>query len=131
MKKRYKVMAREKRGENWQNFTGDRITTIQKMEGHCRWSLKGMSYQFGIFCYEKMYVKERYREVGKWGLKKILEFTSSSDEVVVIKIADRDRVLAMTRGTKRREDETLARQIRRKQRERREQIELDNSCIST
>lgn len=85
--KRYKVMARTKRGDAWQEFTGCKVTTIKKMSAHVKDCLIGkvseLNYEFGIFFYEKRKVAKYTHLVGHWVLEKLFEVGGKSAMKIV------------------------------------------------
>ncbi len=71
----YKIKARKGAFDKWQEFTGTKKTTIEKMIIHCKDHLADMPYQLGIYGYRKIPLP-RYKQtkqiIGQWFLIKIL-----------------------------------------------------------
>ncbi len=70
-----KIKARKGAFDRWQEFTGSKKTTIEKMIIHYKEHLVDMPYQLGIYGYRKIPLP-RYKQtkqiIGQWFLIKIL-----------------------------------------------------------
>lgn len=121
--RRYKVMIRKRKGDDWQELTGAKYCTLERMKEKCIGSdLNYLDYHLGIFVMGKSWSDRYKRYMTKWVLKAWYNLRNNRQ---LQKITGQDMKLPMTKtdlankymSNERKKKRGLAQVVCREQRE--------------
>ena len=80
-KSRFKICARNGRGDGWQSFTGSKLSTVDKIEEHIKKNFRSLPYEFGIFISTTKFSIKYKRDMQCWVLYSIYDLRVSENSI--------------------------------------------------